>query len=172
MSEPTLLGRFIQEKLEGYEEPTRQGVRRGDKVGFPRKKLHAGLLALTCASLREQAAEAGIKYDLLRKWRSEPEFKEMVNQHRYAFLRYCSTVRHWSNEWNWNSSSPLRPSLDLLCRALERSTGNSKTWRELEATALTQAIEVLQDESKTMKSREQLAELFSVIYKNFTNQKE
>jgi hypothetical protein len=173
----TVIERFIREKVEGYNEPTRQGVPRGEKRGFPRKKLYASLLALTDATLQDQAKRAGISYDVLRKWRSEPEFKQKVEEHRDAFLRYWSAQQQKAGgddlyrkaQLSWNASSPsLRPSLDLLSRALDQSAENAKTWRELQTAAISQVIELLKDQSQTMKYREQMAELLSVIEKNLT----
>jgi hypothetical protein len=96
-----LLPRFIAEKLADYTEPSKKGVPKGDPVGFSRTKYHATLLALRQKlladeeGLEEQAKELKVSYGVLRKWRSEQQFKEMVAQREKEFLGYLlSTGKH------------------------------------------------------------------------------
>ena len=81
-----LLNRFLYEKLQGYAERTRKGTPRGDRIGFPKAKYWAALIALTNTPLQEAARVVGITYGLLRRWRSEVEFKALVASLREEFV--------------------------------------------------------------------------------------
>jgi hypothetical protein len=79
--ERSLIKEFFRNELASYREPQRQGTPRGERIGFSTVKYHASLLALLNNDLREQSGLLGISYGLLRKWRTEPEFKKVVNGH-------------------------------------------------------------------------------------------
>lgn len=50
------------------------------------KKYTACLLMITDISLNEISQFTGVSYGLLRKWRSETPFKQMINKHREEYL--------------------------------------------------------------------------------------
>jgi len=52
------------------------------------RKFSATLYSLKNMKVREQAAELGISYGVLRKWRTELAFKEWINRHEHDFLEY------------------------------------------------------------------------------------
>jgi len=80
-----LLADFIKSKVDNYVEPTRKGTYRGDPIGFPTSKYSATLYALYDVTPREIAKILKISYGLLRKWKTEPEFKTLVFQHMEEF---------------------------------------------------------------------------------------
>ena len=105
-----LLWRFIMEKLHSYTPPTRKGTPRGETVGYPRVKYLAVLLvALMGATLREIAEdeELNVSYELLRKWATESEFKELGLKFREEFTeRFIQQMRaHYEeNNRRWNEN--------------------------------------------------------------------
>lgn len=79
---------YIKHKLSKYVAPERKGTAKGDPIGLSFVKYKATLLALHCADLKTDAQELNVSYSLLRKWRSETPFKEMVEKHRLEFTRW------------------------------------------------------------------------------------
>ncbi len=82
----TLLQRFIQGRIEGYEEPQRRGTPKGDKIGFPLPKYAAAVLSLTNFGQKEIAARVGVSYGVLLKWRTEEAFKHETDTHVRDFV--------------------------------------------------------------------------------------
>ena len=88
-----LLPRFIEEKLTNYIEPSKKGTAKGEPVGFSKAKYRASLNALRekvlprTEDLSTEAKRLRVPYGVLRKWRSEPQFKELVEQHEKEFVR-------------------------------------------------------------------------------------
>jgi hypothetical protein len=80
-----LLPRFLKEKEKDYEEPTRKGTPKGENIGFSLQKYRATLYALTSVDLTEMSKKLGVSYGLLRKWRTEPTFKEQIEEHIQNF---------------------------------------------------------------------------------------
>jgi hypothetical protein len=68
--------------LEHFEDPKRAGTSRGEKIGMGRSKIvAAGLLSLyPKLSLQEISKIAGVSYGLLRKWKTEEDFKDKMQQ--------------------------------------------------------------------------------------------
>jgi hypothetical protein len=80
-----LLGKFIMNKLSSYVEPSRKGTPKGEPIGFGRTKYEASLYMLLNLGLKDVANDLHISYGLLKKWRTEPEFKIMVFDHIIEF---------------------------------------------------------------------------------------
>src|SRR5262249_46605607 len=99
-----LLTRFIDDKLSTYVEPSKKGTPKGERVGFSRTKYRATLYALrgrvldTTEDLIAQAKELKVSYGLLRKWRSEQDFKNLVSQHEKEFTGYLLQILRRSND--------------------------------------------------------------------------
>lgn len=115
-----LLPKFIDEKLTNYIEPTKEGTPRGEPVGFSKAKYRATLEALREKVLPEtddlstQAKRLRVAYGVLRKWRSEPQFKQLVAQHEKEFIQELT-----------NDDKRITAAVDQLKRAkaeLEQST--------------------------------------------------
>src|SRR5262245_16583540 len=89
-----LLPKFIEARPAEKMEPISKGISMGDPVGFPFAKYKATLFALrervldSVEDLKTQAEELNVSYGLLRKWRSEEGFKDMVAQHQKEFTSY------------------------------------------------------------------------------------
>lgn len=82
----SLLGEFIKNKLKSYNEPMRKGTPKGEKIGFTQKKYQASLFtSLTNFPLTELAKLFGISYGLLRKWKTEDDFKKVSDHHCAEF---------------------------------------------------------------------------------------
>src|SRR5262245_24948671 len=101
-----LLTRFLRERLAGHEEPTRRGTPRGALIGFSRKKLAAALFAVTSADVKATAREVGVSYGLLRKWRTEPAFKALVERLEDEFVERFGAVVDaevgpLDDDWDW-----------------------------------------------------------------------
>jgi hypothetical protein len=80
-----LLSDFLREKCASYAEPMRSGTPRGEPVGFSAKKYAASLLALTTLDGKSTAKQLGVSHGVLRKWRTEPAFKNLVDKHCKEF---------------------------------------------------------------------------------------
>jgi len=99
-----LLTRFIDDKLSTYVEPSKKGTPKGERVGFSRTKYRATLYALrgrvldTTEDLIAQAKELKVSYGLLRKWRSEQDFKNLVSQHEKEFTGYLLQILRRSDD--------------------------------------------------------------------------
>jgi hypothetical protein len=76
----SLLSRFIKEKISVYQEPLRQGTQKGETIGYSLKKYQAMLLCLYNWEKKKIAEIAGVSYGLLRKWRTEEEFKQLLSE--------------------------------------------------------------------------------------------
>lgn len=96
-----LIEEFIETSAANYKEPQRKGTPKGDPIGFPSAKYNASLLALKDIDLQTQAKKLGVSYGLLKKWRSEAEFKNRVNAHcenfTVLFFRHLLDI-HAENE--------------------------------------------------------------------------
>jgi len=78
---------FIAMKSAQYFNATRRGAARDSSTGFSLKKTRAALYALKgkACPVKEQARQLGVPYGVLRKWRTEPKFKELVEQLKNEF---------------------------------------------------------------------------------------
>jgi len=75
------LGEFLQYKMITYQEPSRKGTPRGERVGLSKQKFYAALLCgLTNSQYKQVAKATGVSYSLLLKWRTEDAFKEAEQQ--------------------------------------------------------------------------------------------
>ncbi len=74
----TLLETYIVKKIRQYKEPSRQGTPKGDPVGFMRPKYAAALWCLYDVPLKVVAEKAGVSEGLIRKWRTERNFKDAI----------------------------------------------------------------------------------------------
>jgi len=79
------LRHFIERELNLYQPPVDWNPRAG-KVGFSREKYYAALVGLTSMSVQEMAVEAGVKYSVLRKWRSSDDFKSQISDNIDRFV--------------------------------------------------------------------------------------
>ncbi len=77
---------FIAEKMKNYQDPVREGKSRGEPIGFPRNKTLSCLLMLTDHSLKKIAEYAEVSYGLLKKWRTENDFKERHERFAREFV--------------------------------------------------------------------------------------
>ena len=80
------LGDFILRKANSYREPFRKGTPKGEPIGFSEVKYTAMLVGLTNADLRKAARDQDVSYGLLRKWRTEADFKEAMSSHAEEFV--------------------------------------------------------------------------------------
>jgi hypothetical protein len=73
-----LLNDFLQQKARSYVPPARVGTPRGQSVGFSREKYLAALFTVTSIDQQKLAQRVGVSYGVLRKWRTESDFKKTV----------------------------------------------------------------------------------------------
>ena len=128
-----LLWRFIMEKLNRYIAPGRKGTPRGEQVGYPRDKYFAALLiALMGVSMREMAEHKDLRvsYDLLRKWATESEFKQLALKFREEFTErfiqhfrahYEDDSKYWDGSYN-----------EAVEKVLDRPDSREQRQKELE----------------------------------------
>jgi len=83
---------FIAEKSVVYEEPERKGTPRGEKIGFPKKKylasLFVGITNFKPKDLAEGLQKQGLTHGLLRKWKTEDDFKDQAEEHAEEFTSF------------------------------------------------------------------------------------
>jgi hypothetical protein len=76
------LGKAWANRLaQTYTEPTRAGTKKGEPIGLSRKKFHAGLLMILyddLLGLKEIATIVKVSPGLLKVWRTESKFKEVM----------------------------------------------------------------------------------------------
>lgn len=92
---------YIARRELDYCEPQRQGTPRGEKIGFTTKKYLASLLVgLTNFKLKKLAGDLdkkyGLSYGLIKKWRTEKDFKKACEDHAEEFADFLiEKMRSW-----------------------------------------------------------------------------
>lgn len=71
---------FRNEKLVEYVEPTRSGTPKGEPIGFMMPKYHAALMSMTGLDNDAISIYVGVSSGLIRKWKSEHKFNELVDE--------------------------------------------------------------------------------------------
>jgi hypothetical protein len=190
---PTDFARFMADKLANYVEPTKEGTPRGEPIGFPLAKYKATLYALrerllpSKGDLVSQAKELGVSYGVLKKWRSEKKFKEMVSQHEKDFAKlvfrplvllkgahasinfYLELLRQASVAVT--GSEPSKEALRKLLiwvhgdlrDAMSKSDASPKELKEYQQLALNHAIELLKDRRATPTHRKKIINILSWV---------
>jgi len=190
------LAKFINSKLKEYVEPTRTGTPKGEAVGFSLTKYQATLFTLRESlldkeDLKEQARKLGISYGLLRKWRSEQSFKDLVSQHAKEFVTYLLDGWIYSGygllpgkaesmllqEIEQALQQPkekesARKLMPLIYGKIQDNLLKSKTTaaelKKYQTSALDHAIELLGDRQSAIKHRKDVISLLSGIRKTLT----
>jgi hypothetical protein len=184
-----LLPKFIDSKLVAYVEPTKKGTPKGEPVGFSLTKYQATLYALRDRVLADkedlfaQAKELGISYGLLRKWRSEKKFKDLVSQHEKEFITYLLGADRYSGYGRLDlldkaeaiflqalHSKQKESSRKLMILIhgkvqdeVKRSNTTAVDLRKHQMLVLDQAIEILQDRRAATKHRKDVINLLSGV---------
>ena len=91
--EKGFLSNFIKNRIAEYDEPTRKGTRKGSIVGLSKKKYSATLWLLSNFTVDEIAKKVGVSQGLLRKWKTENQFKEKIWEDEEAYLQYHKAKR-------------------------------------------------------------------------------
>ena len=181
-----LLPKFIDEKLFNYVEPTRKGTPKGEAVGFSKAKYGASLEALREKVLPEtndlstEAKRLRVPYGVLRKWRSEPQFKELVAQHEKEFIRQLQTKKaelimgqslerlRNAVELHQKSENEAITKLVLLLHGTVRdeftkSNPTRKDLRMYQQLVLDNAIKILEDRRRAIKHRVDVVKLLRSV---------
>jgi hypothetical protein len=181
------LAKFIDSKLKEYVEPTRMGTPKGDAVGFSLTKYQATLFTLRESlldneDLKAQARKLGISYGLLRKWRSEQSFKDLVAQHEKEFVNHLLAGFIYSG---YGVFDGMEKTESMLLQALQqakqkesarklmpliygkiqddlmKSNATAADLRKYQMHVLDQAIELLADRQSAIKHRKDVISLLS-----------
>ena len=85
----TFLDTFMIMRMKNYIPVERKHTSKEKFINFSPQKYYASLLLLKSGgySLKEIASWAKISYELLRKWRSEKEFKKLTSLHLDEFMQ-------------------------------------------------------------------------------------
>ncbi len=78
---------FINDKVKNYIAPEKEGVPKGDEIGFSKKKHHASLLILRMDSLKEIANKVKAPYGTARNWKTDKGFKQESKRHADEFAK-------------------------------------------------------------------------------------
>jgi hypothetical protein len=177
--------------LEEYVEPTKKGTPKGEEVGFSRIKYSATLLALRESvlddgpDLKGQATELGISYGVLRKWRAEERFKEMVAKHEKEFVTYLVDGIRYNARALLGGLAEGESMLLQALRSTHKESGRklmillygkvrdealksgatTDDLRKSQIAALDQASELLRNRASAIKHRKEVLALLSVIKK-------
>lgn len=93
---------FAQGIVDNYEEPTRAGTKKGDCIGFSKKKFYVGLLCVlypNCLRLKEIARMAGVSEKVLLTWRTQKDFQELMeNQHVSLGQMICDMIESFMHD--------------------------------------------------------------------------
>ena len=92
----SLIVNFVDDKLSNYQEPSRAGTPKGEKIGLSRKKFSASLMRMTNLKLKEIALKNDVSYPLMRNWCGQDEFKQQVTKHNREFAVHF--VNHFLNK--------------------------------------------------------------------------
>ena len=92
---------WIQKRVREYKEPARAGLSRGEELPIPKHKYHAALLMLlhgskAYPSLYQISKEAGCKYGLIGKWRTERKFVDLTKKAAEEFLDEWLELYLWA----------------------------------------------------------------------------
>jgi hypothetical protein len=87
-SNSTLLDLYIAQKIKEYVPPEREGVPKGDPIGFSQEKYSANLLLLKKGNFKTTAKDANVPYGLLRKWNMDERWREYHNEHIQEYAKY------------------------------------------------------------------------------------
>jgi predicted transcriptional regulator len=121
---------FIDRELANYEEPTRRGVSKGEKVGYPLAKMKAAVYAGASGMTQKEIADrVGSSHNLIRVWNSETDFKELAENMRNKFEAFAEEK---IKEGNIVSLlfDPIHPLIEdklltlMLSKFLDRLKGN------------------------------------------------
>jgi hypothetical protein len=81
------IGEYVLYHFYHYEEPTRTGTPKGEKIGFSWKKNHAAMLVgITNWKQKDIAKDCEVSHGLLRKWRTDPDFYKASFYHAVEFV--------------------------------------------------------------------------------------
>ena len=115
---------FINDKLKSYLPPEKEGVPRGERIGFPLKKYHASLLLLSMDSIKDIAKEVKAPYGSVRNWKTEKEFSELTKKNADEFAEIFvktleSKKQKRQHEMIEIFKKPLEEMADLLMSELD-----------------------------------------------------
>ena len=139
--EKSLLVDFIDGKIDDYGEPERHGKAPDQPREFGRRKYSTTLCLLTSLKVKDISKVVGASESLLRKWKTESRFKEMIVENQKEFSGH-----HWQRMKKWLMSDNKRVvfddysiySSDLLTAVYKYSEEESKGLKLKTPFALTQ----------------------------------
>jgi transcriptional regulator with XRE-family HTH domain len=172
MIDSNILTSFIQEKLRKYDEPQREGSRRGEPIGASIKKYHAAMLVLTDKTLEEIADEVGVSHGTVRNWNSDEEFKNLTSELANSFIAYYMSQISWIcfNQYAKGRQPVTFETLKnlllqrLKLKSIRNSRGNAKLseYRQDNVESLfNEAISILSTPNMNEKQRK---EVLSLLY--------
>ncbi len=116
-SNSTLLEDYIAQKKRGYIPPEREGVPKGELIGFSGEKYYANLLLLKSGNLKTTAMRAGVSYGLLRKWRMDDKWHKCNAEHCQEYTnRFLRNVNTRAEKAKEKVDSMLRYSRETVLR--------------------------------------------------------
>ena len=156
-ADPDLLCRWMAKKLNEYSEPQREGTPKGETIGFGDKKYKAVLSSLIGNSVKHTAKFVDVSYGVLRKWRTEPDFKKQADIHLIEFAQYyIHHVIQFYVESCTPQNLPLKASLK---DGLQASTKHKQVMasahlysKDLKYEILWQANAAFENKTKTAKA--------------------
>jgi hypothetical protein len=78
---------FIKKEIASYVEPIRQGIAKGELIGLSSIKYKSALLFLTNLKGKEIAEAVSVSYGILRVWRTESSYLQVIDRHKETFAR-------------------------------------------------------------------------------------
>lgn len=85
-----ILQEFINKRVDNYVEPQRRGTPKGEPIGFSLVKYRAALYMLSNHKVKDIAKNLNISVGLLRKWKTEQAFENLIGEHINDFIDFYS----------------------------------------------------------------------------------
>jgi hypothetical protein len=85
----TLLYRYCDKVINGYINPPREGVKKGDKIGSSFERNAAAVfIGLTNLEMQLISERSGISYASMRTWNTDEDFKKAQEDRRIEFAAF------------------------------------------------------------------------------------
>lgn len=86
--EPDLFTAFVKKQVAEYKQPERKGVPKGERIGLSKKKYEVSLYMVTDLQHRDIKDRTGVSESLIRKWRTEDDFRKQLERNQKQFASY------------------------------------------------------------------------------------
>jgi hypothetical protein len=91
----SLTKEYISEVVSRHPPVIRKGKKRGELIGFGKEKYHCAMLVACDIPVKDISMLAGVKNNLIRKWKTEEGFQNKVDSIATQLVEYaCSKLNN------------------------------------------------------------------------------